>query len=119
MTWSLFIDDRRTPEEVYWRKDVQNHKFDVLVTTGVDAIREIANRGCPNFIAFDNDLGLEDSLGLEGRDVAEAIIDMDLYRIITIPEDFKFVVHSMNPIAAEAIHGGLTGYLNFLKDHPR
>lgn len=51
MSWKLFIDDERWPVTRGW----------VIARSTQEAIDNIKLRGMPNEIAFDHDLGLDDT----------------------------------------------------------
>lgn len=98
MNYSLFIDDLRIADD----------RFDLVARTSWQAIKYMEQYGCPMFISFDHDLG--------GDDTARAVVlwmldtDMDSEQDF-IPVDFKFEVHSANPIGAEWIRNTLGNYL--------
>lgn len=52
----LFLDDVRTIEMVYDKSEVSN--FDI-VRTYDDFVYYIKSKGLPNYISFDNDLGID------------------------------------------------------------
>lgn len=96
--YSLFIDDLRHADD----------RFDLVARTSRQAIQYMEQYGCPMFVSFDHDLG--------GEDTARAVVlwmldrDMDSNQEF-IPQDFKFQVHSANPIGAEWIRETLNSYL--------
>lgn len=106
----LFLDDLRTVDMVYETSEVEN--FDVV--RSYDAfVGYIREHGLPDFISFDNDLGLDDAgqLAPDGYACAKWLVyesGLDLLHL-----DFK--VHSANPVAAEQIRGLLSNYIKFLK----
>lgn len=107
-------DGIRAPENYYKflnRNDLlekmNSFKSIVKVTCVENAISYIEAHGCPNFISFDNDLGKE----LEGVDLARWIVEKDLDKPGFIPQDFDFVVHSQNNIAAPRLVSYLESYL--------
>ena len=125
MTWRLFIDDdcdtvRRpsiTVENTAWRARM-NLPLTVPQTAGLgewvfardaaSAIEAITERGMPDFISFDHDLG-------DGRDamaVVHWIIERDLDGY-PIPHTFEYEVHSGNPVGRSNIRNLLSGYLDF------
>lgn len=89
MTYKLFIDDERNPVTDDW----------VIARTSQEACEIVWNRGIPNEIAFDHDLG--------GEDTTRVFLNWFLHLIIDfrekLPEDFKWSVHSQNPIGAKFI----------------
>ncbi len=105
----LFLDDVRTVEMVY-----PNARMDefVVVRTYEAFIKYIQKHGLPDFISFDNDLGLlvSGELAPDGYAVAKWLVydsGLDL-------SNLSFAVHSANPVAAEQIRGLLNNYLRFL-----
>ncbi len=82
----------------------------------VDAIQ---TKGCPSYISFDHDLGESTATGqpLEsGFDLAKWLVNSDLDGTITIPSDFKYDIHSANPVGVANIRGLLDKYLRFRAD---
>ena len=87
-------------------------EFDI-VRTYDDFVKYIIKHGLPDFISFDNDLGLDDNgnLAPDGLAAAKWLVyesDLDL-------RNLKYKVHSANPVAAEQIRGLLGNYIGFLK----
>ncbi len=105
----LFLDDVREIEMVYDK--FMESEFHIVRT--YDAFVEyIQKNGLPNFISFDNDLGLDDNNNLapDGYAAAKWLVyesGLDL-------SNLKFKVHSANPVAAEQIKGLLNNYINYL-----
>ncbi|OMP32707.1 cyclic-phosphate processing receiver domain-containing protein [Mangrovimonas sp. DI 80] len=105
----LFLDDVRTVDMVYDEGMVAN--FDI-VRTYEEFVGYIMTNGLPEFISFDNDLGLDDhgEVAPDGLAAAKWLVyesGLDL-------RNLKFKVHSANPVAAEQIRGLLTNYISFL-----
>ena len=106
----LFLDDIRSIEMVYDKS--MEYEFDI-VRNYDDFIRYIEENGLPEFISFDNDLGLDDegNVAPDGYAAAKWLVfesGLDLTHL-------KFHVHSANPVAAEQIRGLLTNYIRHLK----
>lgn len=99
MTWNLFLDDYREPPDsgINW----------TIARTGEEAVAMIQAQGCPQFVSFDHDLGE----GMTGYDFAKWIINEAVEERVSIPEDFKFRVHSANPVGARNIQQLLDHYL--------
>lgn len=92
MTWKLFIDDERWPATRGW----------VIARSSAEAIEDCNSRkSLPNEIAFDHDLGGDDT----AMRFIRWLVDMLEDGVYTIPADFKFSVHSQNPIGAANIRG--------------
>lgn len=119
MTWNLFIDDERNPEDVTWapwhiREKCRNEPW-VVCRNYTDAIAEVLNRGFPSFISFDHDLGDNTKTG---HDIAKTLVEADIqsgdnpnrsgYKFA---DNFDFYVHSKNPVGKANIEGLLNSYL--------
>lgn len=107
----LFLDDIRTIEMVYDKSEASN--FDI-VRNYEDFVEYIEVNGLPNFISFDNDLGLNDKgeVALDGYAAAKWLV----YKSGLDLRELEFKVHSANPVAAEQIKGLLNNYINHLKN---
>lgn len=101
----MYLDDLRTPIEEY----------DFVVRSHIEAIDIIRINGVPNFISFDHDLGEDENGNLlkTGYDLAKWIIDSDLDNTFKLPSNFKYKVHSQNPVGKKNIIALLDGYLKF------
>ena len=97
----LFLDDERFPpgDEADW----------AIVRSFGEAVNWVEENGYPDYVSFDNDLG---PASREGWEFAQWLIDRDL-DTGTMPADFGFAVHSMNPVRAKDIERRLTRYLEF------
>lgn len=110
MKKKLFLDDIRTIDMVY---DASLEiEFDI-VRTYDDFVDYIKTNGLPDYISFDNDLGLDGSgeIAPDGYAAAKWLVyesGLDL-------RELRFYVHSANPVAAKQIEGLLTNYITFLK----
>lgn len=93
MTYKMFIDDERYPKTSDW----------MIVRSSYDAIACIKHYGLPTEIAFDHDLGGDDT----AMRVVHWLQQETLDGHITIPSDFKWSVHSQNPIGAKRIQEGM------------
>ena len=107
MTYHLFLDDERMPEDVFW---VSLPEGPWVIARNIrDFQRVIHRRGMPSHISFDNDLGPGEK---EGRHCAiwltEQILDEELFGT------FTFTVHSMNSVAADWIDAFLTSFQRFM-----
>ena len=99
--YSLFIDDERFPPE-------QTQKGDWVIARTQDEVKKIiSERGFPDFISFDHDLGDEQPTGY---DIAKYLVELDMDNAV-IPDNFSFYVHSQNPIGAKNIQSYLDSYL--------
>ena len=107
----LFLDDVRTIEMIYDKS--MESEFDI-VRTYSQFIAYIKENGLPNYISFDNDLGLDENgiLAPDGLACAKWLVyesGLDL-------RNLEFKVHSANPVASEQIKGLLTNYIKHLND---
>lgn len=87
-------------------------EFD-LVRSYEEFVSYIEQNGLPEFISFDNDLGLDvhGEIAPDGYAAAKWLVydsELDLLSL-------KFYVHSANPVAAEQIRGLLNNYLKHLR----
>jgi len=88
-------------------------EFDVV--RSYDAFVEyIQEYGLPDFISFDNDLGLNDKgkLAPDGYAATKWLV----YESGINLKDLEFAVHSANPVAAEQIRGLLENYIKHLRE---
>jgi hypothetical protein len=100
MTYRLFLDDQRDPPA-----DGGNW---IIVRSYTEAIDTLEAIGMPYFITFDHDLGEEKT----GFDITKWIVNRDIdLEGKFIPVDFRFYVHSQNPIGASNINNYLANYL--------
>lgn len=106
----LFLDDIRTVDMVYDAS--AESEFDI-VRSYDDFVAYIQEKGLPDYISFDNDLGLDDSgaVAPDGYAAAKWLVyesGLDL-------RDLDFYVHSANPVAAEQIKSLLRNYIAHLR----
>lgn len=109
MAYKLFLDDLRSVDDVHRHQDTGF----VVVRTYAEFVKCIDERGLPEFISFDNDLGEDETGNLlpDGYTCAKWLVydsGLDL-------SDLKFYVHSANPVAKVQIQSLLNNYLKFLK----
>lgn len=109
MGYRLFLDDERTPSDVFEHIDADTAYREewVVVRTVAEACAAVEERGFPASVSFDHDLGDQVPTG---KDFANWLVERDLDRG-DMPEDFEFRVHSRNPAGARNIRGLLEGYL--------
>lgn len=105
----LFLDDVRTIEMIYNKSMEQ--EFDI-VRTYDEFVAYINENGLPNFISFDNDLGLDNdgNVAPDGLAAAKWLV----YKSGLDLRNLEFKVHSANPIASEQIKGLLDNYIKYL-----
>lgn len=90
--WTLFLDDLRFPAQE--RDDL------IIARTSLEALALIEERGCPVEMMLDHDLGEGDDASRIFYNGFEALV---LDGKITIPDDFRHSVHSMNPVGGAAL----------------
>ncbi|MCR6641636.1 MAG: hypothetical protein NVV82_22260 [Sporocytophaga sp.] len=107
----LFLDDIRTVDMIYDKSVVS--EFDV-VRSYKDFVNYIQSNGLPDFISFDNDLGLDENgeVAFDGY----AAVKWLVYESGIDLRSLKFNVHSANPVAAKQIDGLLRNYIKFLEE---
>lgn len=98
---NLFIDDDRFPYESDW----------IILRNSREAICWISEKGLPESIAFDHDLGGEDNSMKVVRYIVEYVLD-DLG---TFTEGFKYSIHSQNPVGSGNIRGLMDAILAYKK----
>lgn len=86
----------------------------VIVRNFEDFRKTIIQNGLPDYISFDNDLGLDNTgqVAPDGYDAAKWLVyesGLDLSKL-------TFYVHSANPVAAKHIQGLLDNYIQHLQD---
>lgn len=109
----LFIDDVRMPSDV----GLKNSEY--IIVRDFYAARKAIAQYKPSFISFDHDLGEEaariDGVLRTGYDIAKWMVNEVIHRNKDyITKDFKFNVHSANPVGAENIRGLLDGFIKSL-----
>jgi len=85
----------------------------VIVRNFHDFKKVISEKGLPELISFDNDLGLD-----ENDNVAEdgyACVKWLVYESGLNLRDLKFNVHSANPVASVQIQSLLENYIRYLR----
>jgi|AntRauTorckE6833_2_1112554.scaffolds.fasta_scaffold00015_22 hypothetical protein len=98
MSYALYIDDERSPKtERDW---VVVRTYNAFVTT-------IEERGMPEHISFDHDLGEDEPTGY---DCAKWLVEQGY-----VPQSYN--VHSANPVGAENIRGLLDNWIRFNREN--
>ena len=95
---------------VYDKSEIPNFH---IVRNYDDFVEYIKTNWLPNFISFDNDLGLDNrgELAPDGYAAAKWLV----YKSGLDLTNLEFKVHSANPVAAEQIRGLLNNYIKHLK----
>lgn len=101
----MYLDDIREPK----------NDFDVIVRSYDEAVAFINKNGIPNFISFDHDLACDNNgiILKTGYDLAKWLVESSLDGTLKFPTDFKFYVHSANPIGKHNIESILNNYIHF------
>ena len=99
MSYKLFIDDERCPTTPDW----------MIARTSYDAIWMVENYGMPTEIAFDHDLGGEDTTMVFLKWLEQKLME----EFVAFPTNFKYSIHSQNPIGAKNIKLYMEDLLNF------
>ncbi|HEY9116271.1 MAG TPA: cyclic-phosphate processing receiver domain-containing protein [Roseivirga sp.] len=107
----LFLDDIREVEWIY--ENQKTGAFEV-VRNYDEFVEYIKKNGLPDFISFDNDLGLDEN-GIVAPD-GYAAVKWLVYESGLDLKNLEFKVHSANPVAAEQIRGLLNNYIRHLND---
>lgn len=121
MGWNLFIDDQiddinqDTGIAIRDPKVIDPSREYMAVKTVPAAKDLIAKLGCPSFISFDHDLGLdENGKPMETPELAHWLVEQDLNNPGFLPADFNYQIHSANLYAANNL-SILRNYLNHKK----
>ena len=91
---------------------------DFVIVRNFEAFQStILENGLPEFISFDNDLGLDenDEIGPDGYAAAKWLVYESGLNLINL----QFHVHSANPVASKQIQGLLENYIAHLKAENR
>jgi hypothetical protein len=97
------------PGDVTWVA-LHNGPYDV-VRTQDEFEAYCLEHGIPDVASFDNDLGI--GCG-EGRKCVRWMVEQVLDGNLTFPKEFKFTVHSKNPVAAAWIEQYLSQALEMI-----
>lgn len=117
MTWTLFLDDIRFPEDV--RYSYGSYKNVIICRSMDDAVWAVTHYGLPNCISFDHDLAHEHYVIGDGEKTgytfAKWFCDYVIDNNLDIPVDFCYHVHSMNPVGAENIRCYMENFLKYYR----
>lgn len=107
--YKLFLDDIRDVKMVY--PNMEETDF-IIVRDFKSFVKTVLEKGLPEFISFDNDLGLlpNGQLAPDGYACAKWLVnesELDL-------KNLKFFVHSANPVAKTQIESLLNNYIKHL-----
>ena len=102
MTYKLFIDDERFPVTDDW----------IIARSSKEAIHILYHQGMPSEIAFDHDLGGDDT----SMKFCHALFEYMAATPAYVPAGFKYSIHSQNPIGAQNISGYMDQLLTLFND---
>lgn len=103
MTYKLFIDDERYPP-ASWLDSTT-----IICRSSKEAIDCINERGLPEFISFDHDLGGDDTAMRVVNQLETLCCDYGM----KFPESFAFTVHSQNPVGARNINHKMAALIDY------
>ena len=114
----LFLDDERMPKDVTWVRigNVGHWGADWQIVRSLQEAKDwVLKNGFPDVISFDHDLGLDHYSGnysdkTTGFDFAKWLVEYDM-DTNTMPSNFAFTVHSMNPVGVQNIRSLLDNYI--------
>lgn len=117
--YKLFLDDLRVPRMIYlsdYLDEFANNDW-IIAKSFDEAVKIVEENGCPEYISFDNDLGE----GKTGYDFAKWIVEEAIYRQQEnkekwIPDNFKYYVHSQNPVGKHNIFCLMENYIIKIKE---
>ena len=112
----LFLDDERSPEDVFWLVLPQPLCGWTVVRTVEQFLTHLHEHGRPAFVSFDHDLGEPvDSDGREpnGTTAAHGLIERCLDEGWALP---GWAVHSQNPVGRENLRRLLEGFERHTSD---
>lgn len=110
MSYTLFLDDIRFPEDV--RYDYGPYCNIIICRNVDDALWTVQQRGLPNFISFDHDLGDDDPvLEKTGYTFARLLCSYIMSQNLPLPDKFNYYVHSMNPVGARNIQAYMDNFV--------
>jgi len=117
MTYKLFLDDYRSPQQVPAILKVAPANEWIVVRSYDQAVDCILQNGMPDFISFDHDLN-DDHYAYPnkthektGMTFARWFIDWIIDNDIVVPDHFDYYVHSMNPHGAENIRSIMASFM--------
>ena len=102
MSYCMFLDD-----DMVYRHPPENGKLWIRVQSTDEAIKLVKEKGWPEHISFDHDLGENDTSMIFIRWMIEVLLDTGS----SLP--FTYTVHSANPVGFQNITALLLAYKNF------
>ena len=103
----LFIDDIRYPF------NIGVDCTDFMIARNPFVAKQLIEQYKPQYICFDHDLGIDDNGNLyeTGYDIAKWLVEKDLDDSTFITSQFKYLVHSANPVGKNNIESLLNNYI--------
>lgn len=118
MTYTLFLDDIRFPEDVKYPYGLYSNV--IVCRSFDDAVWTVKHHGAPRFISFDHDLADVHYIIGDGEKTgytfAKWFCDWVIDNDVDLGPRFDFYVHSMNPVGAENIRSYMRNFLDRYKD---
>ena len=118
MTYTLFLDDIRYPEDV--RVDLGPYRDVIICRSMDDAVWAVRQYGLPTFISFDHDLADTHYIIGDGEKTgytfAKWFCDYVMDNKLDLPVGFSYAVHSMNPVGAENIRMYMENFLKVYRN---
>lgn len=108
--YNLFIDDIRLAENHYPEIDM------VTVRTYAEGVEYVKQNGLPEFVSFDHDLGDLSEDEKTGYSFAKFLISYMIDN--NIKTEFKYFVHSANPVGVTNINQYLYNGFKFIRENP-
>lgn len=106
MAYWLFLDDERFPPSKPVHADLVNLPC-IIARSYTEFVDTVLHHGCPVFVTFDHDLGRDKN----GKDCANWLVSHLLSDMSRLPENFRYDVHSMNPVGAKNIRSLMDGFM--------
>lgn len=114
--YNLFIDDERDPINVKWgsyeEQDHYRYGEWIITRNWYETLEILVTYGLPHTISFDHDLGDGTPNGYE---IAKKISELVMDGGYKIPKNFKFYVHSKNPVGKANIESYMNNFLTHMK----
>ncbi len=117
----MFIKDEAFPDFILYLDDIRHPKYVneyIIVRSYDEAVAFVEEYGIPKIISFDHDLGMDKDENIlpSGYDFAKWLVEMDMEGKYKIPKEFRFNVHSANPVGKKSIESYLNNYLKFKEE---
>lgn len=104
MKWNLFIDDERNPETIYLLGE-----YWTIARSSEQATNLVKEKGMPDAISFDHDLGENDTSIVFLKWLIEYALEN---KINWVPECF---FHTQNPVGKQNLKSLVSSWLRIIK----